>query len=236
MQPRHLSPVMQSLRDIAEQSRTQVQLSPLPSALTCLSCGAVNRIKPERGRRGLKCGRCKSTLRLPSHTTWALLCDISGSMSWKAGTRTRIEVLRDALHQARDTIGDRHLRVFTFHSSVVQIKVDQQLPEPCGGTGLANALKHRGVSDAGGIVLLSDGCPNSPRDALEAAARLRCPIDVVFCGDPTDQHAVAFMRQLAKQTGGRFSLEPYEQPKASQRIAKSLTRLIGTSTSAKQLR
>lgn len=156
-------------------------------------------------------------------------------MGWSAGHQTRYEILSQALLEARRVLKEQAPRLIAFNDVVHELGDNQALPAPSGGTELAKAFAHPAMSEARRLVLLSDGGPAAPQRALAAGLALGMPIDVVFCGDRSDGQAIEFMRELARRTGGHFSLEPYVRPQAAERIAQTLARLIGSHEATKML-
>jgi len=76
-----------------------------------------------------------------------------------------------------------------------------------GGTDLSRALKFIKVADDCGIkiVLISDGEPDNPDEALKIASQFVSRIDCVYVGSETDDFGGrAFLEKLAQATGGQF--------------------------------
>jgi len=125
-----------------------------------------------------------------------VLADTSASMAEAAGGRTKI----DALHEALAALpGD--VRTIAFSWRVVEVPRGAPLPAPNGGTALDLALQTAAGMDPDHVLVVSDGHPDDPASALRAASRLRCRIDVIYCGPDGDREGMAFMRRLARHGG-----------------------------------
>jgi hypothetical protein len=72
------------------------------------------------------------------------------------------------------------------------------------GTNLASALRFVHAADGLDIrfIVVSDGAPDSPEDALKAARQFKSKIDVIYVG-PENGHGARFLAQLAAATGGQ---------------------------------
>lgn len=140
-----------------------------------------------------------------ARATWAasgtalILADVSGSMSESAGTRSKYDLLREALDQAARPGDD----IVAFSSTARRIDSPQHLPYPSGGTALHLALAEAVATQPGVTLVISDGQPDDADAALTEAAKLRGLVNVVYCGPDDDHEAIAFMRRLAAQGGGR---------------------------------
>lgn len=129
--------------------------------------------------------------------TTVILCDVSGSMDERAGARTKIEHLREALSEIWDASrGER--RLIAFANAASEVQSPAQLPAPGGGTALHVGLDRAAACRPVHTVVISDGEPDSEDSALEAADRLSGKIDVIYCGSDSNARAVAFMRKLAR--------------------------------------
>lgn len=74
-----------------------------------------------------------------------------------------------------------------------------------GGTDLAKALSFVKVADLPGVrfILISDGEPNYPSEALSMAKTFTNKIDVVYVGPEERPSGNEFLRKLAESTGGQ---------------------------------
>lgn len=124
-----------------------------------------------------------------------ILADVSASMAEMAGSRPKVQVLSDALASVP------HVETLAFSSWVQPVPAGTPLPEPSGGTALHIAIDHALASGATDLLVISDGHPDAPSLALEAADRFRGRIDVIYCGPETDCQGLAFMRRLARGGG-----------------------------------
>jgi hypothetical protein len=140
-----------------------------------------------------------------------ILLDNSGSMIESVGDRRRIDVLQDILNRTPWPAG---ARLFSFASSVTELD-GTKLPAPGGGTALHTALTHIAPLRPAIVAIVSDGQPNDPQAALDAARALNCEIRTYFCGDPTNTAAVALLRALAWASSdglGRFLTTDLRNP------------------------
>lgn len=126
------------------------------------------------------------------------LLDVSSSMAEQAGSRTKIEILRDALANAPPAL------LIAFSSTPIEIASAADLPAPNGGTALHLALDLAGVERPWRTLVISDGQPDSEDAALAAARRITGSIDVIYCGPDSDTNARAFLMRLARTGGGRY--------------------------------
>lgn len=74
-----------------------------------------------------------------------------------------------------------------------------------GGTDLAGALGFAKVADVPDMrfVVISDGQPDSEREALKVAASYQNRIDTIFVGPEGDAHGRAFLAKLASAKNGQ---------------------------------
>ena len=74
-----------------------------------------------------------------------------------------------------------------------------------GGTDLAGALGFAKVADVPDMrfVVISDGQPDSEREALKMAAGYQNRIDTIFVGPEDDQRGRSFLAKLASAKGGQ---------------------------------
>lgn len=129
-----------------------------------------------------------------------IVLDISGSMAEtiESGKR-KIDLLRQVL--------DRPLHsdeiAIAFHSISLQIPRLQDIPEPEGGTALHNAIAGAIPYKPAQTLVISDGKPDDPKQALAQAENLSGIINTLYIGSDRDTEAIAFMRQLARTGCGR---------------------------------
>jgi hypothetical protein len=125
-----------------------------------------------------------------------ILADVSASMAEPAAGRRKVDILGEALEQLSPAGG-----VVAFASSVMPLALRDQLPQPSGGTALHLALSHCLDAGATDVLVISDGHPDRPGEALAVADRLDARIDVIYCGPDNDIVGMDFMRQLARGGG-----------------------------------
>lgn len=130
-----------------------------------------------------------------------LLCDCSSSMAERAGSRTKAELLVEALDGLLPDLPGA--RIVAFASAVRDCSTPADLPAPAGGTALHLGLDAASVHRPARTVVISDGRPDDASTALAAADLLPGRIDVVYVGPDDDLEAIAFMGQLARVGTGR---------------------------------
>jgi len=92
---------------------------------------------------------------------------------------------------------------FTFggDQQLIYAKFADEVPEPFGGTPLAEAIQFARDNGAGRLVVISDGGPNDQSRAMETAAVFGGRIDVVYIGMPGD-YGSKILIELAEKSGG----------------------------------
>jgi Mg-chelatase subunit ChlD len=137
-------------------------------------------------------------VRIKSRERVALLLDCSGSMSevMRNGKR-RIEGLHEVV---ADVIRDHpHVKLIAFNGDGVAFV---NAPwRPSGNTPLHAAIEFARNVGLGHAIVISDGYPDRPNEALNAARAFGGRIDVVFVGNPGES-GEEFLRQLADAAGG----------------------------------
>ena len=132
-----------------------------------------------------------------------LLLDYSSSMDAFVNFETRerrIDALRATVKSLRE-VEQIRFRQMLFGASV---EVREDIPEPAGGTPLAQALMEVKAYNPSQVCVVSDGEPAAPDLCLQAAAALGVKIDVFYIGPPGG-HGEDFLRKLAEASGGRFA-------------------------------
>lgn len=148
-----------------------------------------------------------------------LLVDASGSMSDTLETGARkIDELRKVVAILAET---HAVPMVAFGSSVDLVRGD--IPEPSGGTPLDRALDYAKASGATHVVVVSDGHPDNPDAAMDAATRFGGIVDSFFIGNDFDRGA-GFLRRLAELTGGATNLTDLLDPK---QLASGIAGLLG---------
>lgn len=134
-----------------------------------------------------------------------VLLDVSGSMAAhdSRGGNSRYEVALDELGQLQANMPGK-IAVIGF--------ADHPEFAPAGkprfqgtGTDLARALKFARMADIAGMrfIVVSDGQPDSEREALDVAATYHGRIDCVFVGPEHDRLGQEFLGRLASAHGGQ---------------------------------
>ncbi len=157
-----------------------------------------------------------------------ILADTSGSMADRAGSKTKIEILREAVATSWESLHPSRRRLFRFDSTALGCYSPDELTEPGGGTALDAGLRMAGGIDPGRVIVISDGLPNDDAAALDAADALRCRIDVIYCGPDSDAGAIAFMRRLARTGCGECVVEDIARTASTLRLTVELRRLALT--------
>jgi hypothetical protein len=124
-----------------------------------------------------------------------VLLDTSGSMVELSGVQRRIDALRAILCTVLPDVPGS--RLFAFDSVVRELDGPDAIPEPGGGTMLAEALEHIAPLHPARVIIVSDGEPHSAAAALNDARALNCFIATYYCGDEDNHAAVAFLRALS---------------------------------------
>jgi hypothetical protein len=143
-----------------------------------------------------------STLRRSWRSQPILLLDVSASMAY--GSPRRIDVLWKAVQALRTPQAPWRVAIFSRYCRWVDLR---EIPEPHGNTNLADAFVEVGKVAPSSITLVTDGEPDDTAAAHAAGLALRCPINILFAGDPHDTHAVTFCRTLCEATKGTFAME-----------------------------
>jgi hypothetical protein len=130
-----------------------------------------------------------------------LLLDISGSMSETIENGIRkIDILRQALNRPLHP-GEQAI---AFNSAWYPLLSLQAIPEPSGSTALHYAIQEVATTYKPATTLVvCDGRPDSPEQALEAIRKLSGVINTLYIGPDNDQAAIDFMRKLARAGCGR---------------------------------
>lgn len=150
-----------------------------------------------------------------------ILADVSQSMAEPAGQRRKVDILAEALRGVPSGS-----EIVAFNGSVMPLK-SPALPEPSGSTALHLALEHCLAIGATRLLVISDGHPDQPDQALKIADKLDARIDVIYCGPESDAAGMAYMRRLARGGGRATHQSLSNQPQAVQHI-RTLMRLALT--------
>jgi hypothetical protein len=156
----------------------------------------------------------KDLARVSKSENAILLVDVSGSMgAHMQNGKTRIQGLREVnagIQSKRATtmiafglFPNRNADPTGLEQRTVGSEVDfiTEIPEAQHSTPMAEAIDFARAHGFGRAVVISDGGPNDPHAAMEAAKRFGGQIDVIYVGDPGDPGSI-FLDELAKATGG----------------------------------
>jgi hypothetical protein len=135
----------------------------------------------------------------------------------ETGTR-KIDELRKVVAILAET---HTVPIVAFGSAVGLVR--GEIPEPSGGTPLDRAFDFAKASGATHVVVVSDGHPDLPDAAMEAARRFGGTVDSFFIGNDFDRGA-GFLRRLAEVTGGSTNLTDLLDPK---QLASGIAGLLG---------
>lgn len=133
-----------------------------------------------------------------------IIVDTSGSMATddSRGGRRRYDVALEELAALQQHMPGK-IGVLAF-SSTVQFCPGGQPPLLGGGTDLAGALRFAKVADVEGMrfVVISDGAPDDPDQAIAVARTFKVPISTIYVGPEACPTGRDFLWQLAKASGG----------------------------------
>lgn len=122
------------------------------------------------------------------------LLDVSGSMSDYVDDKPKIAHLREVMQDYQAN------RKVSFSGRIYE----SQIPEPQSNTNMALGFQHLQtiIPKPISVVLISDGEPDNPENAIVEAIKLHTPINIVFIGDKGSR-GEQFMIHLASLTGGK---------------------------------
>lgn len=182
--------------------------------LTLTGKGAVS--LSQRMRNGLTEIRAqKSAIEQAADTVFVL--DVSGSMNELVDDKTKI-------HHLREVMADYPAAEKTIFSTTVGTG---SLPNRAGGsTAMHKAFKHLQMGRRfKKIVLISDGIPDAPDEALREAKALGQPINIIYIG-PGGDEGEAFMKRLAAETGGQQATANTHKQEFSQQLTAQTKLLL----------
>jgi hypothetical protein len=161
-----------------------------------------------------------------------LLLDISGSMDTRIeGSKRRIDCLWDIVQQMRASTIPFRTAVFSYgcewNDAVIQ-------PQTQSSTNLAGALDFIAQARPQQVTIVTDGEPDSIEEALEAAKRLECKINVLFVGDPYNKAAIEFCRALAQACNGSYAESALTSEQLQLEASASMQRLLLSANEADQ--
>ena len=129
-----------------------------------------------------------------------LVLDCSGSMAeYCEPGRAKIDALREIVTALRAE--DVPFRQIVFGGCGAQLM--DTIPDPCGGTPMAEALALARQHQSERVVVISDGIPDDETETAKEAKQIRCPMDIFYVG-PRPHPGEAFLRGLAKSSGGLY--------------------------------
>jgi hypothetical protein len=160
----------------------------------------------------------KSQLRRTDEQCVLLLCDVSGSMDDTVKGRRKIETLAETVNKLTKK---RACRIIAFSSQARLVK--ELRADAGGGTNLTAALQlaasQKAVTKA---IVISDGFPDNPSMALNAAKGMTCPISCIYIG-PGDDDGYRFLCELARLGKGQASYTGDDTNLIEQKINLLLT-------------
>jgi hypothetical protein len=142
------------------------------------------------------------------------LLDVSGSMDWDVNGRRKIDHLRSVLQEYREN------RKICFNSSIIE----GEIPEPYGGTDMASAFRYLRSREykVEQLVLVSDGDPDDPQDAIAQALQLHIPVNIVYIGQ-RGSTGEKFMQKLSAVTHGNvFTAETDAPAKFNEQLTQGI--------------
>lgn len=102
----------------------------------------------------------------------------------------------------------------------------QDIPEPQGGTGLHNAIALAIPYNPHKTLVISDGKPDDPKQALSIAEKLSGIINTLYIGSDRDTDAIAFMRELARLGCGKSVSCDITNPHSSPLLSGKIQNLL----------
>lgn len=133
-----------------------------------------------------------------------VIVDTSGSMAAhdSRGNRSRYDIACEELAKLQAQMPGK-IGVLSF-SDDVQFCPGGTPVFMQGATNLAKALKFAQMADVPGIrfVVISDGYPDNPEEAIRVARTYRNRIDTIYVGPETDEPGRRFLAELASVKKG----------------------------------
>ena len=155
-----------------------------------------------------------------------ILIDGSSSMTdYLPGNTNRHEVVKKVY---KEHLQQLEMRMFNFNDDFEEIKrgvVHQnyygqppsEIPYPSGGTDMTMAFYKMDSLGVERCILVTDGQPNDPKTALEAADKTKIQFDIVYIGEPPIPD---FLLKLGNVKGNSF--QRVDMLKADSDIFKEL--------------
>jgi uncharacterized protein with von Willebrand factor type A (vWA) domain len=133
------------------------------------------------------------------------IIDVSGSMDQRdsRGGKSRYDVACSELASLQKSLPGK-IAVMAFSNSTKFCPGGVPIFEG-GGTDLAGALRFAKVADMEGVrfIVVSDGQPDGPQEALQVAKTYKNKIDVIYIGPEDHPEGRKFLEQLARTSGGQ---------------------------------
>lgn len=151
-----------------------------------------------------------------------ILADVSSSMQATCeGGSTRVALMRDALGRIHGGT------IVPFADEALDACKAEHIPSPSSLWGTNFGAAFNGIRDRipSRVLLISDGETEDVDEAIEAAKRLRCPVDTMFVGDPDAIYdgARETLREIARVTGGSYAESTFTSAPA---LAAAVSRLL----------
>jgi hypothetical protein len=159
-----------------------------------------------------------------------LLLDCSGSMAEIMATgESKIEALRAVVADVRSSV---NVPASAFGPAPGVVDVVDQIPDPQGGTPMAQAIVKAREAKRLHLIVISDGVPDSTEWALREAATFMAQggqrIDAIYIGNDND-YGAKFMTELATVGNGTQSVTDLKEQKL---LAEAIRGLLGDGTPA----
>jgi hypothetical protein len=152
-----------------------------------------------------------------------ILLDVSGSMDEAVETgKRKIDILRKAVN--RPLMPDE--MVFVFSSTCRRALDFWSIPEPEGSTALHLALLDVIYCNPKHTLIVTDGHPDDPEEALASAERLSGTISTLYIGRDDDHNAIAFCRKLARVGCGTAQVCDITKPQNQLLLKETITALL----------
>jgi hypothetical protein len=131
------------------------------------------------------------------------LVDVSSSMNEGIGALglSKYQHLQAALKDVFES--HPRIKIIAFGWKARMVDNPTQLPAPDDGdTDLAAGLALAARLKPRKTIVISDGLPTNADRALKVAEKMTGSIDTIYCGQESHDEPIAFLRQLARETGG----------------------------------
>ncbi len=130
------------------------------------------------------------------------VCDFSGSMGGK-----KEGYLKDSIRELHPKFPDVRLVGFACGEVDFFSFEDLDFLSTTGGTPMLKALRFVWDDNARGIILITDGEPDEPKEAIlgEAMEHSNVPINTIGIGESGFDFDESFLRELARVTGGEYN-------------------------------